>query len=723
MTTVPAKVERSVNTLNFAINPRAGSLSGIDLAEFPGSGETQALMRSMDWTRSPLGVPSSWPPTLQHVVNTYLSCRIGVTIWWGPELCLIYNDAYLPILGPRHPASLGQPAEKVWADVWPIIGPQIESVLNGGEPTLDFKACVPLMREGRMQDAWFTYSYSPMYDELGNIPGVISFAIEETNQVIAERDRDRSATQRQLALDAACMGWWHYDPVNQLATLDDRFRALFGFEHTVVPNAEVLKHIHPEDLPRVWSCVEAALNPDNPAPYASTYRIVRPDGETRWIEAHGTATFEETGTDRIATGLVGTISDITERQLLSEQREKALELERDARAESDRVSRLKDEFLATLSHELRTPLSTVLGWSQILRAGTDDPALVGQAVDVIERTARVQVQLIEDLLDVSKIVSGKVLLQVEPLSPHAILEAALQNAGPSAESKNIRLQSNPDGRRIGCLGRSEPVAASPVEHPVECREIHVERWRHFCRAWSAWNLTSKYEFLIQGTGLKRNFFRMYSSGLGKRMPPSHVKKGGLGFGLSIVKSLVELHGGTVAVQSAGKGRGATFTVSLPIQSVSIAMGEIEAQRSGEWEGLSADFVPADLDGMSVLVIDDESDALLLLERVLGSCKARVISVSSAEAAIKVVKTEQLDIIISDIGMPDVYGYELIRQVRSEGHKHNHSVPAIALTAFARPEDKQRAIKAGFTAHMAKPVLPSELVTEIVNLTRRAIRRE
>jgi PAS domain S-box-containing protein len=386
-----------------------------------------------------------------------------------------------------------------------------------------------------------------------------------------------------------------------------------------------------------------------------------------------------------------------------------------ARAQAERMSEMKDEFLATLSHELRTPLSAILGWSQVLRRGKVDGAQFSHALDVIERNARVQTELIEDLLDMSRITSGKVRLDIQPLQPIAFVEAALQTVSPAADARGIRLEKILDptaGPVSGDPNRLQQVVWNLLSNaikftPREGRvQVVLER------------VNSHIEISVADTGI----------GIGPEFLP-HVferfrqadatttrKYGGLGLGLSIVKHLVELHGGTVRVTSAGEGLGATFAVRLPLSAVR-RVDEAEPRRHPRSSPKEApqDYRVADLSGLRVLVVDDEADARELLRQVLADCGAEVLAAAGAAQALELLRGEPVQVLVSDLGMPDMDGYELLKRVRAMGER----LPAIALTAFARSEDRTRALRSGFLVHVAKPVEPSELVATVAAVAGRA----
>jgi len=424
----------------------------------------------------------------------------------------------------------------------------------------------------------------------------------------------------------------------------------------------------------------------------------------------------------------GTNTDVTEQRRAAEERERLLAGERAARAESERQSRMKDEFLATLSHELRTPLNAILGWSQILRAGgggaAHDADDVRQGLEVIERNARAQTKIIEDLLDMSRIIAGKVRLDVQrvPLAP--AIEAAVETVRPAAVAKGVRLQVVLDPH-------AGPVSADPARLQQVFWNLLSNSVKHTGRGGRVQVLLERVNSHLEvsviddGEGVSPEFlphvfdrFRQADSSAARR-------HGGLGLGLSIVKQLVELHGGTVRAKSPGVGKGATFTVTLPLTPVH-ADREPDVERrhpqaaSGEYH--ADDDACVKLSGVRVLVVDDEPDARALVKRLLENCEAVVTTAASASEALEALRRAKPDVVISDIGMPGEDGYALIRMIRALPPDEGGDVPAVALTAYARSEDRTRALLSGFQSHVAKPVEPTELVATVASLARRPGRR-
>jgi signal transduction histidine kinase/ActR/RegA family two-component response regulator len=387
------------------------------------------------------------------------------------------------------------------------------------------------------------------------------------------------------------------------------------------------------------------------------------------------------------------------------------ESERSARSAAERMSDMKDRFLANLSHELRTPLNAVLGWAQILRRGVKDEVDLKNGLEAIERSARVQSQLIGDLLDTSRITSGKVRLDVQPLGPISFIDAAIETMRPAAEAKGIRL-----------LSILDPVAGPVAGDPARLQQV---MWNLLSNAIKFTPKDGRVQVMLErvnshieisvsdtGIGIKPEFvphlFERFQQG-----DLSTTKAyGGLGLGLSIVKQLVELHGGTVRASSPGQDQGATFSIYLPITAVRQTSPAEERLHPEAPIPNMVPFEQVDLSGVKVLVVDDEQDARDLIKRLLSDCAADVLTAATAGEAMTLMELERPDILVSDIGMPDVDGYGLLKLVRAFEKDGTTKMPAVALTAFARSEDRIRALRAGFVAHVAKPIEPSELLATI-----------
>jgi len=391
--------------------------------------------------------------------------------------------------------------------------------------------------------------------------------------------------------------------------------------------------------------------------------------------------------------------------------------ERRARAEAERQSEIKEDFLATLSHELRTPLGAILGWAQVMASRRMEPEEMARAVQVIEHNARAQTRLIEDLLDMSRITSGKVRLDIQPLYPAVLVQAALETLRPAAEAKGVRMESVLDpkaGPVSGDPSRLQQIVWNLLSNAVKFTprggKVQVVLQR----------VNSHIEISVAdtGIGIRPEFLPHVFDRFRQADSTTTRGEGGLGIGLSIAKHLVDLHGGTLRAASLGEGRGATFTVELPMIVVHPADVREPRAHPAAAPGWAVSAGLPDLSGLLVLAVDDHADALDLVRRVLEDCGARVTTAASAAEALAVIARETPNVLVTDIGMPGSDGYDLLKRVRELG-PHYAAIPAIALTAFARPEDRTKVLRAGFRLHMAKPVEPVELCVTVANAAGRS----
>jgi PAS domain S-box-containing protein len=401
----------------------------------------------------------------------------------------------------------------------------------------------------------------------------------------------------------------------------------------------------------------------------------------------------------------------------AEAEESAKENERLYR-QAQESSRLKEEFLATVSHELRNPLNAILGWSRLLRAGQIPEDGVSKALETIERNARTQTQLIDDLLDVSRIITGKLRMDVRPADPNLFIEAAIEAVKPAAEAKGVRMQKVMDTGIVSVPGdpvRLQQVVWNLLSNAIKFTprgglvQVRLER------------VNSHLEIIVSdtGQGISPDFLPHVFDRFRQADQRSIREHGGMGLGLAIVKHLIELHGGSVEASSPGVGQGATFTLRLPV----VPIYQMDPD-GGRVHPAARDLLPAAefaerLDGLTILVVDDEPDTRELLKTGLENCGANVTVVASAAEALKAMRTHAPDLIISDIGMPGEDGHDLIRKLRSLPAEDGRSIPAIALTAYARVEDRLKALRSGYQMHVPKPVELAELVAVADSLVKRS----
>lgn len=535
---------------------------------------------------------------------------------------------------------------------------------------------------------------------------------------ITERKRTEQALQqseqlfRTLATHAP-VGIFLTDARGDCQFVNERWSEIAGLAADEAKGQGWIEALHPEDrdaVTREWYVAAQTGREFN-----LDYRFRTPAGKETWIHGRAIALHNEAGE---ITGFLGTLLDLTERKRAEEEREKLLQRERAARARAEEASRLKDEFLATVSHELRTPLNSILGWASVLRRVSGDPNALRQGIETIERNAKAQAQIIEDILDVSRIITGRLRLDVKPIDPLSVIAEAVESIRPAADAKEIRLRSISHGDAgliPGDPQRLQQIVWNLLSNAVKFTPRGGRVEVQFARN------NSHAEIIVSdsGQGISPEFLPFVFDRFRQEDSSITRKHGGLGLGLAIARHLTELHGGSVSAESAGEGRGATFTVRLPVlEALPRTAVERDHPGSADAPAKPSDRLPQ-LEGARVLVIDDEPDTLVLLQTVLERCGAEVRVVESAAQGFEEAKGWRPDLIVSDIGMPEEDGYSFIKRVREWEKESGARIPAAALTAYAREEDRLRALSAGFQIYFSKPVDPMDLARAAASLIARS----
>jgi signal transduction histidine kinase/CheY-like chemotaxis protein len=535
-------------------------------------------------------------------------------------------------------------------------------------------AFIPLVSLGRVSGKFMLYYDTPYAltpDEVqlaGVIASQVAFALERTR---AEKLARHNEERLRFALEAAAMTTWEWELTH-------------GFPSDTSNFDSFVREIHPDDRASVYTSIQRAIA--DGVPHDAEYRIVAHDGSVQWIEGKGRVEYEDsrpvrmTGVSMIAT------------------RRKEAELARLATAEE--ASRLKEEFLATLSHELRTPLNAILGWVQMLQEGRMPPERMRQAIEVIGRNTLLQAQLIEDILDVSRIITGKLEIERHPVLVPPLIDTVVTGALPAAQSKNIELVKivpsdippiEGDPKRLHqVLGNllSNAVKFTPQGGRVEVR----------CTAEGE---SIAIDVQDSGIGIAPEFLPYVFDRFRQADSRSTRRHGGLGLGLAIARHLVEQHRGEIHASSDGPGHGTTVHVRLPVRTCAarVALSSDEASPRN---------VELQLHGMTIVVVDDQPDSCELLATLFEQYGAQVVQCNGAVPALEALRGRQVHLLLADIAMPDVDGYELIRRVRTA----HAGVPAIAVSAYARPQDRRRALAAGYDGYCAKPVEATQLLQAV-----------
>ena len=531
-------------------------------------------------------------------------------------------------------------------------------------------------------------------------------------EIISKEAVRQSEERLRFALNAARLGAWQLSLDDYQLECTDLCKANFGRKpHDSFTYEDLFEAIHPDDRERVKATINQAVKMRKE--YEAEYRVTWLDDSLHWIFASGSVSYDENGEPKTITGVT---LDITERKNAEKEREMLLERERLARAEAETANRLKDEFLATVSHELRTPLNAMLGWMSLLRtnklAGKDSE----RALEIVERNARTQALIIEDLLDVSRIITGKLHLKIKPVEPAQLIKSAVDSLKPAADAKEISIQQIEEDEPssvMGDPGRIQQVIWNLLSNAIKFTprggEVEIK-------------LSTEQECLAisisdTGAGIDPKFLPFVFDRFLQADGTSTRTYSGLGLGLAIVRHLVELHGGVVKAESDGEGKGSTFTVRLPL--LPKQKTEVKTAQKGavNYQGHLANGYEDSLKGLKILIVEDEVDSLEFLKFFLEQCGAQVSGANSVTSAIECLKKTIPDLIVSDIGLPEADGYEFIETVRSLPPERGGNVPAVALTAYARNEDKLRALSSGFQTHLSKPVDTDELIATVVHIVK------
>ena len=532
-------------------------------------------------------------------------------------------------------------------------------------------------------------------------------------RLVATEEALRESEERfRAAFEGAPIGMALVNFDRRISRANQALSEMLGYAIDELSNRNVDELSMPEDQETEVTLLQQLLEGDIDN-YRLEKRYASKNLDPVWVCLTGRAVRNSDG--KIIHALV-MVENVSERQEVEQERIRLLVAEQKARKEAENANRAKDQFLATVSHELRTPLGAILGWTRILRSQPNDDEITIRGLETIERNATAQAKLIEDILDVARIISGKLRLAAQAVDLTSVARAAVESVKPAVEAKNISLETELDGPGVLVTG-----------DPSRLQQI-------------VWNLLSNaVKFSSRGGSVKIQLERMDSDQVevkvtdaGQGIPPEflpHVfepfqqadgsttrQHGGLGLGLSIVRQLVELHGGTIAASSEGEGKGATFTVCLPalVRQASEEGRPSDARSKRSHSELPAK-LPRVLEGVKVLAVDDEPDARELLAFVLQTGGAIVGLASSTSNALELLNSWQPDLIVADIGMPGEDGYTFIRKVRASSSRDVALVPALALTAYARVEERAQALAAGFQAHMTKPVEPAELIRGLARL--------
>ncbi|MCC5639283.1 PAS domain-containing protein [Nostoc sp. CHAB 5844] len=546
---------------------------------------------------------------------------------------------------------------------------------------------------------WLTVIGQTFYDDNHQPIRMTGIAFDITERKLSEAALLESEKRYRYLAESIPQLVWTADTKGVLIDINQRWCTFTGLTLAQAQTEGWQAVVHPDDTPSLsqnW-----AMAQQNGTDYQAEGRMRRADGMYRWHLHQAVPLKNEYGQ---IIKWFGTATDIEDQKQLEQQRIQLLQQEQAAREQAETANRIKDEFLAVLSHELRTPLNPILGWARLLQSQKLDPAKTTEALKTIERNAKLQAQLIEDLLDVSRILQGKLNLNVSLVDLTAVINGARETVRLAAEAKSITIQTmfQPNvGPVAGDSSRLQQVVWNLLSNAIKFTpsggrvKIRLERCEELAQITVSDN----------GKGISLEFLPYVFDYFRQADSATTRKFGGLGLGLAIVHHLIELHGGTIQAQSLGEGLGATFTVRLPLML-------IHSQTDQNDEPME----PAlNINGIKVLVVDDDADSREFVSFVLEQEGANVAMAGSATEALTALRQFQPDVLLSDIGMPQVDGYMLMQQVRNLPPEQGGNIKAIALTAYAGEMNQQQALAAGFEQHLAKPVDPEQLISKIINL--------
>jgi signal transduction histidine kinase/CheY-like chemotaxis protein len=683
---------------------------------FPGGGIAGDALRACDWSKGPLGSQAAWPQSLRAHVRSMLHTHQATCIFWGAEYVNLYNDGFVPLLGEKHPRAMGQRGREVWSDAWPVVGKLLEGVFTRGEAVLFEEMLIPIVRGGRLDDAWWNYSYSPLFGDDGAISGILVIATETTAEVRGRKQLEAAKREVDLArqelhgvfMQAPLPMALLKGPEHRFVLVNGPYRALVGGRDVDgravrdVFSEEEVGHYLPS-MDHVHATGESVLLQEAPLRLPDANGVA----SERLIDV-GYHAYREPG--GAPAGVLAIHHDVTDKAV-ARMRESRL------RESAEAANRAKDEFLAIVSHELRNPLNAVLGWARTLR-GESDPARVAKGLAVIERNASAQATLIDDILDVSRIVSGKLLLDPRRARVVTAVHNAVDSIRPALLAKGIQFALD--------------VEDDELQLVVDAQRLQQIVWNLLSNAAKFTSEGGSVSLDVRlvdgqvrirvsdtGKGISPEFLPFVFDRFRQADPSTTKRHGGLGLGLSIVRHLVELHGGRVVATSDGEGRGATFEVWLPVRAVDPVEPAEKAPSApaAERRDQPAPGSTPSLQGLLVLVVDDQPDAREVVATVLRGAGASVLEASSAAEAMAALANERPTVLVTDIGMPVEDGYALVRAVRANAA--TRAIPALALTAYSRTEDRAKARDAGFDDHVAKPVDPHDLVRRVAALARAA----
>jgi signal transduction histidine kinase/ActR/RegA family two-component response regulator len=659
-----------------------------------GGGQVGQLMRAHDWSTSPLGAPATWPHSLRTIVDLLLQSQFPMFVAWGKDLGFLYNDPYAEILGAKHPAALGRPFHDIWAEIWPDISPLVAAAMEG---RATYREDLPLLmnRKGFEEQTWFTFSYSPVRDDSGAVAGMFCAVSETTSKVMAENALRESEGRLRALVAASSYAVYRMNPDwSQMLTL---YGQGFIADTTSPSDAWLGDYLHPDDQPQMSAAIRHCIA--TKSTFELEHRVRRADGTIGWTLSRAVPLLDASGN---ITEWFGAASDVTPRK----KAEEALRVSEEELREADRR---KDEFLAMLAHELRNPLAPIRTGLELIRAAGNTPDAVDRVRSLMERQVAHMVRLIDDLLDVSRISSGKIQLQRQPTPLSSVVTSAIEANLAAMKTKQIQLRTDiPDTPHVLDVDptRFVQVLSNLLHNAAKFTDAggSIVVSATITPAGDAAAPELALSVTDSGIGipadLQPRVFDLFTQGTRATSEP------GLGIGLALARRLVEMHGGQIGVTSQWPGGGSTFTIRLPVSTQVAPAVAAEATRT---HGINC----------RVVVIDDNRDAAMamamLIEELGGECRTAFDGASG----LREVLAYRPDLVLLDIGMPGLDGYETCRRIRRD---LGNEVMVVALTGFGQSKDKETSDGAGFSAHLTKPADPEALTGLLRSASRTGERR-
>lgn len=651
-----------------------------------GGGEMGQRIRDYDWNNSSLGNPDSWPQSLKMTLRLMLSSDHPMFIWWGEELIQFYNDGYRRSLGlERHPSALGQKGKECWVEIWPIIGPQIDYVMQGEGSIWRENALVPVTRDGQVEDVYCTYSYNPIYDE--NAPsqvGGVLVILSETTRHIREQQRDKAqeARWRNLFTNAPAFMCIYSGPNHLYEYANTRYYELVGRSDVV---NKTLKEVVPEVyeqgfgdlLDYIYATGQTHVGLATPVTFRGK------DGIERNVFLDFVLQPIRDADEKI-TGIFANGYDVTDSVL--------------ARQSLEEQDRRKDEFLAMLAHELRNPLAPISNATEILTQTSQRDSVPYSLGELIKRQVVQLTRLIDDLLEVSRISQGRIALQLGKVSLDQAITFAVESTSTVILEKKLRLTYDCDDAELWVNGDYARLVQSIINILINAAKytdangsINIKLYREGEQA--------AIDIADSGIGLEENMlekvFDLFMQ-VDKSIDRSH---GGLGIGLSVVNTIVKMHGGSVTAHSKGLGKGATFSIRLPLLKPDESSAEVLADSA--------------LSSLKILVVDDNKDAADSLSMLLNILGHETRVVYRGLDALAILSAEKFDAVLLDIGLPDIDGYKVAQQIRAI----DQDLVVIAASGYGQAEDIKKAMEAGFSGHLTKPISISTIENALNNLLK------